>query len=120
MSIVSRAMRVRRSSGRYCSVRMLCSRSASFTRITRTSSTMASSSLRKFSACRSSEEENGILLILVTPSTMWSTSSPKYSLMRSGSVSVSSSTSCSRPTATQAGSIRMSARMAATSSGCTR
>ena len=99
---------------------MLCRRSASFTRITRTSSTMASRSLRKFSAWRSSEEEKGIWLILVTPSTMCSTSAPKYSLMRSGSVRVSSSTSCSRPTATQAGSMRMSARMAATSSGWTR
>ena len=38
------------------------------------SSTMARSSLRKFSACRSSEVEKGILLILVTPSTMCSTS----------------------------------------------
>ena len=84
MSMVSRAIRTRRSSGRYCSVRMLCRRSASLTRMTRTSSTMASSSLRKFSAWRSSEEEKGILLILVTPSTMWSTSSPKYSWILSG------------------------------------
>ena len=84
MSMVSRAMRTRRSSGRYCRVRMLCRRSASLTRMTRMSSTMARSSLRKFSACRSSEVEKGILLILVTPSTMCSTSSPKYSLMRVG------------------------------------
>ena len=84
------------------------------------SSTMASRSLRKFSACRSSEEEKGILLILVTPSTMWRTSGPKYSLILSASVRVSSSTSWRRPTATQAGSMRISARMAATSSGCTR
>ena len=39
------------------SVRMLCRRSASFTRMTRMSSTIASSILRKFSACRSSLDE---------------------------------------------------------------
>ena len=48
---------------------MLWSRSASLTRMTRMSSTIASSILRKFSACRSSLEENGIAPILVTPST---------------------------------------------------
>ena len=84
MSMVSRAMRTRRSSGRCCSVRMLWRRSASFTRMTRMSSTMARSILRKVSAWRSSEVEKGILLILVTPSTMWRTSAPKYSLMPLG------------------------------------
>ena len=84
MSMVSRAMRIRRSSGRYCRVRMLWRRSASFTRITRMSSTMARSIFRKVSAWRSSEVEKGILLILVTPSTMWRTSRPKYSWIRSG------------------------------------
>ena len=53
---------------------MLWSRSASFTRITRMSSTMASSILRKFSACRSSLDENGIAPSLVTPSTTCATS----------------------------------------------
>ena len=38
------------------------------------SSTIASSILRKFSAWRSSLDENEIALILVTPSTMWATS----------------------------------------------
>ena len=84
------------------------------------SSTMARSILRKVSACRSSEVAKGILLILVTPSTMCRTSAPKYSLIRSGVVRVSSRTSWRRPTATQVGSIRMSARIAATSRGCTR
>ena len=51
MSSVSSAMRARFSGGTKCSVRMLCSRSASLTSSTRTSSAMASSSLRKFSAC---------------------------------------------------------------------
>src|SRR5881409_3551829 len=55
-------------------VRMLCRRSASFTRMTRMSSTIASSILRKFSACRSSLDENRMALILVTPSTTWATS----------------------------------------------
>ena len=59
MSRVSCAILIRRSSGRWCSVRMLCSRSASLTRMTRMSSTIASSILRKFSACRSSLDENG-------------------------------------------------------------
>ena len=76
--------------------------------------------MRKVSAWRSSLVANGICEILVTPSTMCSTSGPKYSWSRSGVVSVSSSTSCSRPTATQIGSIRISARIAATSRGWTR
>ena len=50
-------------------VRMLCRRSASFTRITRMSLTMASSILRTLSACRSSREARLSLLSLVTPST---------------------------------------------------
>ena len=43
------------------------------------SSTIASSILRKFSACRSSLDENGMALILVTPSTTCATSGPKSS-----------------------------------------
>jgi hypothetical protein len=42
--------------------------------MTRMSSTIASSILRKFSACRSSLDENGIAPILVTPSTTCATS----------------------------------------------
>ena len=56
---------------------MLCSRSASLISTTRTSATMASSILRTFSACRSSRLANWILSILVTPSTMCATWSPK-------------------------------------------
>ena len=84
------------------------------------SSTMARSIFRYVSAWRSSVVAKGIFEILVTPSTMWRTSGPKYSRRRSGVVRVSSRTSCSRPTATQTGSIRISARIAATSRGCTR
>ena len=47
------------------------------------SSTIASSILRKFSACRSSLDENGIAPILVTPSTTWATSAPNSSWIRS-------------------------------------
>ena len=61
------------------------------------SSTIASSILRKFSTWRSSLDENGMVLILVTPSTMCATSSPKVSRMRSMVVRVSSTTSCRRP-----------------------
>ncbi len=56
---------------------MLCRRSASFTMMTRTSSTMARIILRRLAACFSASEENSILLILVTPSTMWAISLPK-------------------------------------------
>ena len=48
------------------------------------SSTIASSILRKFSAWRSSLDENGMAPILVTPSTTCETSAPKSSVMRSG------------------------------------
>ena len=83
------------------------------------SSTMASSILRKFSACRSSLEENGIVLILVTPSTTCATSGPNSSWIRSMVVRVSSTTSCRSPAAMATASRRMSASRSATSSGWT-
>ena len=84
------------------------------------SSTIASSILRKFSACRSSLDENGIALILVTPSTTWATSGPKSSSMRSIVVSVSSTTSCRSPAAMATTSSFMSARKSATARGWIR
>ena len=60
-------------------VRMLCSRSASFTMMTRMSLVIASSILRRLSACRSSRFAKLILLSLVTPSTQRATSSPNFS-----------------------------------------
>src|SRR5258706_208032 len=51
------------------------------------SSTMASIILRRFSACCSSRVTKSILLILVTPSSMWATCSPK-SLRMSTSVTI--------------------------------
>jgi hypothetical protein len=59
-------------------------------------------------------------LIFVTPSTRCATSVPKVCWMRSDVVSVSSTTSWSRPAAIVTASIFMSVRMLATSSGCTR
>ena len=81
------------------------------------SSTIASSILRRFSACRSSLDEKGMAPSLVTPSTTWAISWPKSSAMRSGVTSVSSTTSCSRPAQTATTSSFMSARKSATSSG---
>ena len=84
------------------------------------SSTIASSILRKFSACRSSLDENGMALILVTPSTTCATSGPNSSWMRSMVVSVSSTTSWRRPAAMATASSFMSARKSATASGWMR
>ena len=69
MSSVSSAMRRRPSGGMWWSVRMLCSRSASLISSTRTSSAMASRSLRRFSACLASRETRSSFFSLVRPST---------------------------------------------------
>ena len=53
----------------YSSVRILCRRSASLIRSTRTSSAIASSSLRRFSACFASLVTRSSFLSLVSPST---------------------------------------------------
>ena len=84
------------------------------------SSTIASSILRKFSACRSSLVEKEMELILVTPSTTWATSGPNSSRTRSMVVRVSSTTSWSSPAAMATSSSRMSATREATSRGWTR
>ena len=103
---------------RCSSVRMLCSRSASLMITTRTSLTMASSILRTFSAWRSSRLANWILSILVTPSTMCATCSPKRAEISSVVTGVSSTASCSRPAAMAVESSFISASTCATSSGC--
>ena len=72
-------------------------RSASLTMMTRISSTMASSILRKLSAWRSSAEKKSSLVSLVTPSTQRATSSPNSLRTCSTVTLVSSTTSCSRP-----------------------
>ncbi len=61
------------------------------------SSTIARSIFRKFSACRSSLDENGMAPSLVTPSTTCAMSAPKSSLMRSIGVCVSSTMSWRSP-----------------------
>src|SRR6266850_2325304 len=100
MSSVSWAMRCW-ASGRMCSrVRMLCVRSASLTRMTRMSLAIATSILRKFSACFSSTLtawEDWKVPSLVTPSTRSSTSWPNSSRISSGLARVSSMVSCKRP-----------------------
>ena len=84
------------------------------------SSTIASSILRKFSAWRSSLDENGIAPSFVTPSTTWAMSAPNSSLIRSIGVCVSSTMSWRSPEATATTSSFMSASRSATSSGWTR
>jgi hypothetical protein len=63
-------------------------------------------------------DENGMALILVTPSTTCATSGPKSSWMRSIVVKVSSTTSCSRPAEIATTSSFRSTRNSATASGC--
>ena len=79
MSSVSSAMRRRASGGMWSSVRMLCSRSASLTSSTRTSSAIASRSLRRFSACLASLVTRSSFLSLVRPSTSAPISGPNSS-----------------------------------------
>ena len=67
--MVSRALSRRFCSGHASPVRILWRRSQSLMIMTRTSRLMASSILRRFSACSSSMFENWILVSLVTPST---------------------------------------------------
>ena len=100
--------------GTNLSVRMLCVRSASLTRMTRISRAMATIILRKFSACCSSLERNWILPILVTPSTNWAISAPNSASITSRETSVSSTVSCKRPVMTDAASSFISAMMPAT------
>ena len=74
-------MRLRRSGSRTkCSVRMLCSRSASFTSSTRMSRLIASTSLRKFSACLVRSDCSSSRVSLVTPSTSPAISPPNRGL----------------------------------------
>ena len=71
-------MRWRDAGGTNSSVRMLCSRSASLISSTRTSSAIASSSLRRFSACLASRETSSSRFSLVRPSTSAPISWPEH------------------------------------------
>ena len=95
-------------------VRMLCVRSASLIRITRTSSATATSILRQFSTVSSSVEENFKSLIFVTPCTMWATSLLNSFFSSSAVTPVSSTVSCSRPAQMVSSSILKSSRICAT------
>ena len=85
--------------------------------MTRTSRLMASSILRRFSACSSSMFENWIFVSLVTPSTSRATSSPKAAVRSASVVGVSSTTSCSRAAAMLSVSMPRSSTRRATASG---
>ncbi len=76
---------------------MLSMRSASLMRMTRMSRAIASSILRKFSACRSSRFCQGILPSLVTPSTRNAISEPNKRSSSAVVAEVSSTQSCRSP-----------------------
>ncbi|MNC88438.1 hypothetical protein D3C83_42530 [compost metagenome] len=97
---------------------MLCSRSASLIRMTRTSRAMASSILRKFSAWASACDSNSILSSLETPSTSSATGLPKLREISVLVIEVSSITSWRRAAVSACESRCHSARMLATASGC--
>ena len=115
ISRTSRDLRSCFSLGRYRSVRMLCSRSASLMTSTRISRDIATTILRTVSA--SADSPYLTLSSLVTPSTSAATSSPNSPRSSVSVYGVSSTVSCS--SAAQIVSVFMpsSARMVATASG---
>ncbi len=115
--MVSFAMRALFEGCMTCKVRMLCSRSASLIRITRTSFDIARSILRKFSACSSSCESNFILSSLDTPSTRSATTTPNNSSISSFVTAVSSTTSWRRAAAKAGESRCQSASILETATG---
>ena len=122
ISIVSRAMRRLFSFLRMKeSVRMLCVRSASLTRSTLTSSLIASSNFRKFSACAVlGEDWMAIRDNFVTPSTNCATSVPNCSASVGNSTPQSSTVSCNRAVMTVSTSRRISMSRFATATGCVK
>ena len=86
--------------------------------MTRTSRAIASSILRKFSACASSADWNSMRSSLETPSTSSATGLPKVSEISSLVTEVSSVTSCSSAAIRVWPSRCQSARISATASGC--
>ena len=116
--MVSRAMRARLFCAIASIVRMLCRRSQSLMRMTRTSRDIASSILRKDSAWPSSRVENCSLSSLVSPSTRSAVGAPKRSIS-SGLVTPQSSIVSWVRAATRAwASSFQSATSEATASGC--
>ena len=102
----------------YSMVRILCKRSASLIIITLISSDMAMSIFRIFSACCSSREEKGTLPSLVTPLIKLAISLPNIFVISSKVMSVSSTTSCSKPATTQGVSMPSSTKIQAAATGC--
>mmetsp|Transcript_22064 Transcript_22064/g.56334 ORF Transcript_22064/g.56334 Transcript_22064/m.56334 type:complete len:229 (-) Transcript_22064:405-1091(-) len=135
ISRVSRAIDARFSTGMYCSVRMLCMRSASFTTTMRQSSAIAMNMERIFSICSISLEVGlssvprswrsivertifGSLLTLVSPSTILRTVCPKSVSTSLNDRHVSSTVSWRRPEMMVELSICEPARIPATATGC--
>ena len=86
--------------------------------MTRTSRAIASSILRKLSACASSLLVNSIWSSLETPSTISATGLPKVTSISFLVTEVSSITSCRSAAASPCASMRHCDRMLATASGC--
>ena len=86
--------------------------------MTRTSCAIASSILRKFSACASSRDVNSIWSSLETPSTMSATGLPNEVSISALVTVVSSITSWRSAAASPCASSRHCDRMLATASGC--
>ncbi len=118
ISIVSRAMRARLSGAIASIVRMLCSRSHSLIRITRTSRDIASSILRNDSAWPSSRVENCSLSSLVRPSTRSAAGEPKRSISSDLVTPQSSIVSCISAAISAWASSFQSATRPVTASGC--
>ena len=126
-------MRTRFSTGMYCSVRMLCSRSASLTTTMRQSSAIAMNIERKFSTCSSalvrmsSSTSAGSSIwartilgsfdTFVSPSTILRTVGPKSDCTSSKVSAVSSTVSWRRPAQSVALSICVFAKMIVTATG---
>ncbi len=111
-------MRARFSAGMWCRVRMLCSRSASLTSSTRTSTAMASRSLRKFSPCAGALRDQIEALDLGQPVDEPADlrgEDPVDLVQGRGGIFLD--VSCSTAATMVASSSRRSVRMAATSSG---
>ena len=117
-SSVSLAMRAHLSLGVSVSVRILCVRSASLIRITRTSRAMAKSIFRNDSAWFSSRESKCSRSSLVRPSTSSATGEPKRCINSGLVTPQSSKASCSRAAIRACASSFHSAHWPATAIGC--
>ena len=109
---------MRRSSRRAPRVRMLCRRSASLMTMTRMSLLMATNILRMVAACSSVRLSTSMRVIFVTPSTSCATWGLNSASTWSRVTLVSSTVSCSSAAHSVSTSMRKSARMMATSTGC--